>query len=79
MPASPLSQEEIRELLRECVTAVEPGQMLVIRVSPDFAPNQVQEYGDMVAAWAESHAPDVKVLVVAAEELGVAQREGEVA
>jgi hypothetical protein len=61
------------------VTVVEPGQVLVVRVSPDYTPNQVYEYGEMVAAWAESHAPDVKVLVVGAEELGVAQREGEVA
>jgi len=67
-----LTEEEIRQLLRECVTVVKPGEVLVIRV-PDFTPEQLREYSDMVRWWLDENAPGVKCLITVGEELGVAE------
>lgn len=57
---------ELRSLLRESVTVVKPGELLVIRVSENFTPNQWREYQQVVNRWLAENAPDIKALVVPA-------------
>lgn len=68
----PLTQDEVRQLLRECVTVVRPGEVLVIRV-PDLTPGQLYEYSEVVKRWLEDFAPGVRCLVTIGGELGVVQ------
>lgn len=63
-PRQPLTEDEVRQLLRECVTVVRPGEILVIQVSENFAPNQLREYQDSVTWWLRENAPDIKALVI---------------
>jgi hypothetical protein len=61
-----LSPDEVRQLLRECVTVVKPGEVLVIRTT-DLTPNQMREYQEAVNWWVAENAPEVKVLVIHGE------------
>jgi hypothetical protein len=70
MPEPPLTPEQARCLLRECVTVVQPGEVLVIRAD-SYTPAQRQEICDSVAWWLEANAPSIKILVVPGDELGV--------
>ena len=52
MSGDVLGRDEVRALLRECVTVVRPGETLVIRVPENTTPKQLrelQEYGDLLA------------------------------
>jgi hypothetical protein len=69
----PLTPDEIRQILRECVTVVKPGEVLVVRVSPDCTPSQVREYQDSLNAVRAAGGITCEVLVLPAEELGVAE------
>jgi hypothetical protein len=69
----PLTPDELRQVLRECVTVVRPGEVLVIRAPEDFTPDQLREYQEYVAWWLEYNAPEVRCLVTIGEELGVAR------
>jgi hypothetical protein len=71
-PHQPLSQDDVRQLLRECVTVVKPGEVLVIRV-PGLTPEQLYEYNEAVKRWLGDLAPGVRSLVTIGEELGVAE------
>lgn len=73
-PPPPLTPDEIRHLLRECVTVVEPGETLVVRVPWTVNPAQLYEYQRVMDS-AEGGAIPFKVLVVAGDELGVVQPE----
>lgn len=74
MPPRPVfTPEEIRVLLRECVTVVKPGEVLVIRVSEDMTPNQVREYQDMVDAGIKFWHLGIKAMVLRAQALGIAE------
>jgi hypothetical protein len=77
LPSGPrlLTQDEVRQLLRECVTVVKPGELLVIRI-PDLTPEQLYEYNEVVKRWLGDHAPGVRCLVTIGEELGVAKAPG---
>ena len=69
-----LGRDEVRQLLRECVTVVKPGESLVIR-GRDWTPNQVREIQDWMDAERESGRISFKVLVLPGDELGVVQPE----
>jgi hypothetical protein len=68
-----LTEDEVRQLLRECVTVVRPGETLVIRGDRNWTPMQVREVQDMLDGAAEWRDLGFKVLVVPGEELGVAE------
>ncbi len=66
--------ETIRHLLRECVTAVKPGEVLFFTAGdPNFTPGQIREIQDWVNSWLEYNAPDVRVLVLMHGEMAVAE------
>jgi hypothetical protein len=71
LPTDPLTPGEIRALLRECVTVVAPGETLIIRVK-DWRPDQVREYQEALDG-ATQHLGWPKAIVVAGDEIGVAQ------
>ena len=71
----PLTPVEVRQLVRECVTAVGPGETLVIR-GRDWTPGQVREVQDWMDADYESGRIDFKVLAVIGDELAVVKPEG---
>ena len=70
-----LTPEDIRSLLRECVTVVAPGETLVLRLSESFTPSQAREWQDALNAGWDGGDPfwPFRVLVVIGEGLGVAQ------
>lgn len=74
----PLTKDEVRQLLRECVTVVKPGEVLVIRMATDVPREQALEYQVTLGDFLASHAPGVKVAIVCGDELGVAQAGGTV-
>lgn len=45
-----LGPDEIRALLRECVTVIRPGDILLVRVSPQHChtPNQLREMAQVL-------------------------------
>ena len=69
----PLSPDEIRQLLRECVTVVKPGETLILRVPLTWAPDEVFRYQRNVNAVHDEGLIPFKVLILGAEELGVAE------
>ena len=69
----PLAEDEVRQLLRECVTVVKPGETLVIQ-GRNWTPNQVREIQDWMDAEHESGRIDFRVLAVIGDELGVAEQ-----
>ena len=66
----PLSPDEIRQILRECVTVVKPGETLVIR-GANWTPNQVREIQQVMDAMHEDGRIPFEVLAVFGDELGV--------
>jgi hypothetical protein len=72
-PRPSLTEDEVRQLLRECVTVVKPGETLVIRGDRDWTPNQMREVQDMLDGAVKWRELGFTVLVVPGEELGVAE------
>ena len=72
----PLTPGEVRQLVRECVTAVKPGETLVVR-GRDWTPMQVREIQRAVDAMHEDGVIGFKVLAVFGDELGVVQPEAD--
>ena len=72
----PLRPDEIRQLLRECVTVVKPGETLIVRVPVTWVPDQVSNYQKNFSDWARLLDLPFKVIVVIGEELGVAEPGG---
>jgi hypothetical protein len=70
---SPLTPDEIRQLLSECVTAVKPGETLIVRVPLTWTPDQVSRYGRTISEVSEALELPFRTLVVPAEELGIAE------
>jgi hypothetical protein len=66
----PLTPEQVRYLLRECVTVVGPGETLVIR-GRDWTPMQVREVQDWMDSEYGSGRISFRVLAVIGDELGV--------
>jgi hypothetical protein len=69
----PLTPGEIRQLLRECVTVVKPGETLVIR-GRDWTPNQVREIQQVMDAMHEDGQIPFRALATFGDELGVVQQ-----
>jgi hypothetical protein len=66
-----LTEDEVRQMLSECVTVVRPGETLLLRCGRDWTPDQareVQEWMDRAIEWRDL---GFKALVVPADELGV--------
>lgn len=56
-------------------TTLKPGETVIIRVSPDARPSQVQEYRDRLEAAIGSAGLGMRVLIVAGDELAVQRTE----
>lgn len=64
-PPNLLDPETVRQLLRESVTVIKPGEVLFFTAGdPNWTPAQLREIQDVISAWLEYNAPDVKVLVL---------------
>ena len=71
---APLTPDEIRQLLRESVTVIKPGEVLFFTAGdPNWTPTQLREIQDNISAWLEYNAPEVKVLVLPHGEMAVAE------
>ena len=77
--AAVLSQDEIRRLLRECVTVVKPGETLILRCPEDWTPAQAGEMQRWAEWWLAENAPDVRAFVVPHLEIAVVQPESDAA
>jgi hypothetical protein len=75
-----LSEDEVRHLLRECVTVVRPGEVLILRVGPPgvLTPNQLREYQESLNWWLVENAPGIKALAVIGENGQIVRQEPEV-
>jgi hypothetical protein len=68
-----LDRDEIRSLLRECVTVVKPGETLIIRVSENMTPSQCREYQQAVDSGITHWDLGFRAMVLPAEGLGIAE------
>jgi hypothetical protein len=68
----PLTPDQVRYLLRECVTAVGPGETLVIR-GRDWTPGQVREIQRSLDAMHDAGRIPFRAMAIFGDELGVAQ------
>ena len=73
--SDPLTKDEVRQLLRECVTVVKPGEILVVQPGVDYTPNQLREIQQMTDWWLRENAPAIKALVVPGEAHQVVRQE----
>lgn len=71
--SDPLTKDEVRQLLRECVTVVKPGEVLVIRGLENWTVQQMREVQDVLNAMHEHGLVPFRSLVVPGAELGVAE------
>ena len=72
----PLTPEQVRQLLRECVTVVKPGEHLILRIPWTTTPTQVRELQDFVTDTAVWLDLPFKVLVLPGDGLAVAEPGG---
>jgi hypothetical protein len=73
-PPPPLTPAEIRQLLRESVTVVKPGEVLFYMYGdPNGTPNQIRELQDWINWWLEDNAPDIRVLCLPHGEMAAAE------
>jgi hypothetical protein len=63
-PAPALAPDEVRQLLRECVTVVKPGEVLVLRCPENCSPEQAETMQEHAAYWLADNAPGIRVMVV---------------
>ena len=73
---APLTPDEVRQLLRECVTVVKPGEHLILRVPWSTTPSQVRELQEVVNEMAGYLERPFRMLVLPGDELGVAEPGG---
>jgi hypothetical protein len=73
-PDPPLSPAQVRYLIRQCVTVVNPGETLVIQ-DPNWTPSQIREIQNWMDREYEDGRITFKVLAVPGGELGIAQTE----
>ena len=66
---------EVRTLLRECVTTVGPGEILIVRIPYNTPWDKARSYQDVLDAARESWG--IRAAVVTAEELGVMPAAGD--
>ena len=72
---APLTPDEVRQLLRECVTVVAPGETLVVRVPSAWSALQVRDYSEVLRAAADRLGVPFQVMIVVGDGLGVAEAE----
>ena len=70
----PLTPDEIRQLLRESVTVVKPGETLILRVPWTTTPTQVRELQDSLTETEEYMEVPFKILVIPGDELTIAEQ-----
>ena len=70
----PLTQEQVRQLLSECVTVVKPGEVLAVRVPDTWTPRQIGECQEAFEAMAEWRDLDIAILFMPGEEFAVAKK-----
>jgi hypothetical protein len=68
-----LTPETARELLRECVTVVKPGEVLLIRVPDNWSPRQVHETQERISEIIAYRELGVAVMLLPGEEFAVAK------
>lgn len=75
----PLTDDEVRQVLRSAVTVVKPGELLVLRIGAEWnmTPNQLREYNDALRSWAQSIAPGVEIMVVWASDGQITRQDAE--
>lgn len=71
--SDPLTKDEVRQLLRECVTVVKPGEVLVIRGLENWTVQQMREVQDVLNAMHGDGTVPFRSLIVPGAELGVAE------
>ena len=71
----PLTPDEIRQLLRECVTVVKPGEHLILRVPWHTTPGQLRELQDAADEVAGRLELPFRTLVLPGDELAVTEPE----
>ena len=69
------SPDEVRALLRECVTVVRPGELLVIRVPYGTPADEARAYQRVLESAREAWG--ISAVVVVAEEFGVIPAAGD--
>lgn len=68
-----LDPETVRQLLRESVTVVKPGEVLFFTCGdPNYTPAQMRDIQDHIGWWLAENAPDVKVIVLPHGEMAAA-------
>lgn len=72
-PPTVLDPETVRQLLRECVTVVKPGEVLFFTCPEHFTPSHVRDIQELLNWWLEHNAPDVRVMVLPHGEMAVAE------
>lgn len=65
--------ESVRQLLRESVTVVKPGEVLVLRCPEGWVPERVREMHKSIRWWLEANAPDIRVMVIPHLDMAVAE------
>lgn len=75
-PHALLDRETVRQLFRECVTVVQPGETLIVRVPVTWTAQQVRAYQEAMD-WDQQEGRPFPVLVVAGEGLGIAEKPDE--
>lgn len=70
IPPPPISPDEVRALLRECVTILGPGDVLVIR-HLSFTAESAHAIREQVDAFNETRGTSVKVMAVVADEMAI--------
>lgn len=78
-PEAVLGEDEIRRLLRECVTVVKPGETLILRCPEEWTAAQVGVMQDYATQWLADYAPDVRAFVVPHLEIAVIEPEPDAA
>ena len=71
-----LSEDEIRQLLRECVTVVKPGETLIIRAHDWWTPSHVYEVQQVLNGLRDEWGLPWRAIIVPGAELGVAEAPG---
>lgn len=66
-----LDPDTVRALLRECVTVVKPGEVLILRAADDMTPEHVRDIHEVVDAWLAHNAPAIRALVVPPMEIAI--------
>lgn len=78
LPSSPtvLDPAAVRQLLRESVTAVKPGEVLFFTCGdPNYTPMQIREIQDWVERWLADNAPEVRAMVLPHGEFAAGEPE----